>query len=359
MAPILEARDIRVTRGDRQVLSLTSLVVEEGQSLVVIGPNGAGKSTLLLTLSQLIRPSQGTILFKGRELNWKKTLDYRRQIGLVLQDPLLLNTTVAKNVAVGLRFHGIDRREIERRTSYWLERFGVSHLRDRASHKISGGEAQRVSLARAFAINPAILMLDEPFTALDAPSRSRLLADLQALISETRQTTLYITHDLDEARLMGDQIAVLLDGEIRQVASPEQVFSAPKDLDVGAFVGLESTVPGKVAASENGWTQVVVGDRLLEAVGEIEVGRDVFFCLRPEDVTLWSGDTLPQSSARNQVSGTVASLRPQGPLIHVAIDCGFPIAALITNASMKDMELAEGQWVTATFKASSVHLIPR
>ncbi len=359
MQPVLEARDLTVYRGERQVLSLKSLVVEKGQALVIIGPNGAGKSTLLLALAQLIKSSRGSLFFNGRRLSWKRTLEYRRQIGLVLQDPLLLNTSVAKNVSAGLRFRKVDRKEIDRLVLHWLERFGVLHLLNRPAHQISGGEAQRVSLARAFALNPAILLLDEPFAALDTPSRTRLLADFQSLVSETRQTTVFVTHDMDEARLIGDQIAVLLDGEIRQIGTPDNVFAEPKDLDVAAFVGLESTTRGKVVESDSGWVRIVIGRQSLEAVGDFEIGRDVFFCLRPEDVTLWSGDALPQSSARNQVTGQITSLISQGPLVHVRIDCGFQIGALITRASLRDMDLAQSQTVTATFKASSVHLIPR
>ena len=359
MQPVLEAKGLSVVRGDRQVLVQNSLVLEKGQALAIIGPNGAGKSTLLLTLAQLIKPTQGSLFFNGRLLSWKRTLEYRRQIGLVLQDPLLLNTSVANNVSAGLRFRKADRKEIDHQVSYWLERFGVLRLLNRPAHQISGGEAQRVSLARAFTLNPAILLLDEPFAALDTPSRTRLLADFQALIAETQQTTVFVTHDMDEARLIGDQIAVLLNGEIRQIGSPDKVFAEPKDLDVAAFVGLESTTLAKVVESENGWVRVEIGEQSLEAIGDVEIGRDVFFCLRPEDVTLWSGDSLPQSSARNRVTGKITSLLPQGPLVHVIIDSGFQFGALITRASMRDMELVQGQTVTATFKAGSVHLIPR
>lgn len=357
--PVLEAQDLRVKRGDRLVLSIDSLSVEGGKALVVIGPNGAGKSTLLLSMAQLLRPEQGLLLFNGRPLDRKRTLSYRRQIGLVLQEPLLLNSSVARNVSSGLRFRGLNRKEIERRVAYWLERFGVLPLQHRQARQLSGGEAQRVSLARAFALEPAILLLDEPFTALDTPTRSRLLTDFQALLTETQQTTIFVTHDMDEAWLIADQLAVLLDGKIRQKGPPEKVFAQPSDQEVAAFVGLESAFLGKVIESDSGWLRIAVGEQSVEVVGDIETGRDVFLYLRPEDVTLWAGDTFPMSSARNQISGTITSLLPQGPLVHVIVDCGFLIGALITRASLRDMALAKGQTITATFKASAVHLIPR
>ncbi len=358
MKPLLEARDITVSRGTHQVLSIKSLTVDKGEALVVIGPNGAGKSTLLLTLAQLIRPSLGSLYFNGHRQSWNKTLAYRRQIGLVLQEPLMLNTSVANNVSAGLRFRKVGRQEINRRVSHWLERFGVLHLLNRPARQLSGGEAQRVSLARAFALKPAILLLDEPFSALDRPSRTRLLADFQALITETHQTTIFVTHDMDEAWLIGHQIAVLLNGEIRQRGAPDMIFAHPKDPDVAAFVGLESTILGKVVESNNGWARILVGGKSIEALGDVKHGQDVFLYLRPEDVTLWAGDALPQSSARNQVTGQITSLVPRGPLVHVVVDCGFLIGALITRASLRDMDLTEGQSITATFKASAVHLIP-
>jgi molybdopterin-binding protein len=241
----------------------------------------------------------------------------------------------------------------------WLERFDVSHLQDRNARQISGGEAQRVSLARAFALQPDILLLDEPFSALDAPTRTRLLSNLQSLLAETGQTVVYITHDMDEAMSLADRLAVMLQGAIKQVGPPDQVFAAPVDHEVASFVGMETTVAGRIIESDDGQTVVKVGSQNLEAVGNYKKDQQVLFCIRPEDVTLWTGEQLPKSSARNHVSGKISFLRPHGHLVHVTVDCGFPVGALITRASAREMELSEGSQVSATFKASAVHLIPR
>jgi molybdopterin-binding protein len=152
---------------------------------------------------------------------------------------------------------------------------------------------------------------------------------------------------------------VLLNGKLRQVGPPDQVFAAPADPEVAAFVGVETTLSGEVIAVDEGQATVIVGDKRLEAVADIDIGRPVLFCVRPEDVTLWMGTQLPPSSARNQLSGPIMKLLPKGPLVHVVVDCSFPVTALITRTSAKEMGLEVGQMVTLTFKASAVHLIPR
>ena len=359
MKPVLEIRSLVVNRYDGFSLAIDHLAVTSGEALVIIGPNGAGKSTFLLVLAQLLKPADGQILFHGRQLGWRNTLAYRRRIALVLQDPLLLNTSVANNVASGLRFRRLARKEVSSRVEHWLEKFGVSHLHKRNARQLSGGEAQRVSLARAFALQPDILLLDEPFSALDAPTRTRLLSNLQSLLAETGQTVVYITHDMDEAMSLADRLAVMLQGAIKQVGPPDQVFAAPVDHEVASFVGMETTVAGRIIESDDGQTVVKVGSQNLEAVGNFKKDQQVLFCIRPEDVTLWTGEQLPQSSARNHVSGKISFLRPHGHLVHVTVDCGFPVGALITRASAREMELSEGRQVSATFKASAVHLIPR
>jgi molybdopterin-binding protein len=204
-----------------------------------------------------------------------------------------------------------------------------------------------------------VLLLDEPFSALDAPTRARLLQDLHTLLAQTSITTVFITHDLDEALLLGDRVAVLLGGVLRQVGRPQDVFTAPNDGEVAAFVGVETVIAGKVVTSQDGQIIVEADGLRLEAVGDIPIGTSVLFCLRPEDITLSPSNWTPVSSARNRLRGHIIRITPSGPLVRVVIDCGLPVVALITRSSANEMSLAEGQGVTATFKASAVHLIPR
>jgi len=360
MNSLLEVSDLVVNRLGRAVLSVDHLDIQQGEVLAVIGPNGAGKSTLLLALARLLPIERRQITFAGKSAAGTSDLAYRRRIGLVLQEPLLMDTSVFENVAAGLRFRNLPGPEVRRRVDEWTGCLGIAHLRERPARRLSGGEAQRVSLARAFAIQPDLLMLDEPFSALDAPTRLRLLDDFQSLLAATSITTIFITHDLDEALLLGDRVAVILDGRLRQTGTPQEVFNSPVDQEVAAFVGVETVIPGQVTAVYEGQVTVEAGGLDLQAVGEAAPGRSVLLCLRPEDITLWPHDSpVPRSSARNLLKGYIRRITPQGPLARVVVDCGFTLVALVTRASVQDMPLKEEMQVTITFKASAVHLIPR
>ncbi|NJD59058.1 MAG: ABC transporter ATP-binding protein, partial [Anaerolineae bacterium] len=292
---ILSIRDLVVRRSEQIVLQVNALDIQEGEVLAVIGPNGAGKSTLLLVLARLLEPQGGQVFFRGSPIEQEDELSYRRRIALVLQEPLLLHRSVSDNVAAGLKFRGLPRPEVRQRTDEWLKKLEIDHLRERPAPRLSGGEAQRTSLARAFALQPELLFLDEPFSALDAPTRTRLLQDLHTLLSQTSITTVFITHDLDEALMLGDRVAVLLGGTLRQVGRPQDVFSSPTDADVAAFVGVETVIAGTVTAENNGQLVVEADGIKLEAVGELPIRTPVFYCLRPEDVTLSVSETAPIS----------------------------------------------------------------
>lgn len=236
MTPLVELRDLLVKRGEHPALQLDHLAIQRGEVLAVVGPNGAGKSTLLLTLARLLKPERGEIHFNGQLALGESDTVYRRRIALVMQDPLLFDTSVFDNVAAGLRFRGTSKEEIRRSVPLWLERLGVGPLAKRRAGQLSGGEAQRVSLARALVLEPQLLLLDEPFSALDPPTRSHLLDDLGALLKESATTTVFVTHDLPEASQLASRMAVIIGNRLRQVGRPEIVFASPADEDVARFV---------------------------------------------------------------------------------------------------------------------------
>lgn len=233
----LQISNLAVKRGGRLVLEVETLSIHSGEVLAVVGPNGAGKSTLLLTLARLLKPEHGEIWFNGKPAAAESALRYRRRIGLVMQDPLLFDMSVYENVASGLTFRGVPKNEIAPRVEKWLAQLGISHLAGRRASELSGGEGQRVSLARALVLDPELLLLDEPFSALDSPTRTRLIDDLGRILPESGVTTIFITHDLAEARKLGDRLAVLLDGKLIQTGAPEQLDSQPLDPRVAAFLG--------------------------------------------------------------------------------------------------------------------------
>jgi tungstate transport system ATP-binding protein len=236
MSALVEIRDLVVQRRGKSVLEVPSLDVRKSEVLALVGPNGAGKSTLMLVIARLLKPERGKIIFDDRPLSQWNALEYRRRISFVFQTPLLLDMTVAENVALGLRFRGFRKEKIRDRVGLWLEQLGIASLSSRRAGELSGGEAQRVSLARAFALDPELLLLDEPFSALDPPTRAKLLGDLQALLTADHRTAIIVTHNLKDAAKLGDRVAVIVGGRLRQVGPARQIKSWPADEEVAAFL---------------------------------------------------------------------------------------------------------------------------
>jgi tungstate transport system ATP-binding protein len=236
MSELVEISNLLVRRGGRNVLEVPSLEIRKSEVLALIGPNGSGKSTLLLVLASLLKPESGEILFDDRPLSRWKALDYRRRISFVFQTPLLLDMPVAENVALGLKFRGLQRDKIKQRVGYWLKQLGIESLANRRAGELSGGEAQRVSLARAFVLDPELILLDEPFSALDPPAHSKLLGDLAALLVVDHRTAIIVTHNLEDASQLGERVAVLVGGRLRQVGNPGQIKAKPADEEVAAFL---------------------------------------------------------------------------------------------------------------------------
>jgi len=354
---VVELGGVQMTYGGATVLDVPALELREGEILAVIGPNGSGKSTLLRIAGLLERPSRGVVRFRGRPVDAGSSLAERRRMATVFQHPLLADMTVAQNVALGLKFRGV-RDERDARVGRWLERLGIALLRDQRARTLSGGQAQRVALARALVLEPEVLLLDEPFAGLDAPTRAELLPDLGAILRQDRVTTMLVTHDRGEAQALGDRAAVLMAGRIAQLDETARVFHAPASEVVARFIGVETLVTGRVIARDAGVTIVEVAGRKLEIAAPARVGDAVRLGLRPEDVTLLlPTEVAPLSSARNYLTGTIVSVTPSTPAVRVVVDVGFPLVATVTARSVADLGLAEGVPAIAAFKASAVHMI--
>jgi ABC-type sulfate/molybdate transport systems ATPase subunit len=233
---MIQIRDLLVERNGINTLRIDALDIQHSETLAVVGPNGAGKSTLLLALARLLKPVHGEIIYGGKSLKQWDELEYRRKISFVFQSPLLMDMTVEQNVALGLKFRGIARKEIQERVVKWMQQLGVESLSKRRASQLSGGEAQRVSLARAFVLEPELLLLDEPFSALDPPTRAKLIEDLSALLKEGHLTAVFVTHNLNEATKLSHRIAVIVGGMLRQVGTAKQIKSRPADETVAAFL---------------------------------------------------------------------------------------------------------------------------
>ncbi len=356
--PILEIRSLDVERGGTMILNVPSLLIKEGEILSLIGPNGAGKTTLLQTLSYLLKPFQGEIFFKGKKVETNHSvLEYRRKLAMVFQEPLLFDATVFHNVASGLKIRGMKKGEIHAKVMEKLERFGISHLKDRSARTLSGGEAQRTSLARAFALQPEILLLDEPFSSLDPPTRDSLIEDLEHILQQTRTTAVFATHDRLEALRLSNRMAVMNEGKILQIGFPEEVMNHPVNEIVASFVGVESILTGKVIKKDGGTFFASVEGQEIEVVGDIHLGETVVLCVRPENVTLSIRPSQEGTSARNVFPGRIVKIISLGLYQKVHLHCGFPLVAYVTNHSLEELSLTEGKEVSASFKATAVTVI--
>jgi len=357
-ASVLALRDVRVGYAGRSVLDVPALDVRDGETLAVIGPNGAGKSTLLRVLALLETPARGAVAFRGVVPGSAgERLALRRRMASVFQEPLLCDTTVGANARLPLSFRGVGRAEAERRVRPWLERLGIADLADRPARTLSGGEAQRVSLARAFAADPEVLFLDEPFAALDPPSREALLDDFARLLGQARTTAVFVTHDRAEALRLGDRVAVVLEGRLAQIGAPAAVFGAPADEAVARLVGVENLLAGRVAAVRDGLVEIELpGCRILVA-GVARVGDEALVGLRPEDLLLAAPGAGWLTSAQNRLDGTVLQVAPRGAVYRIVVDCGVRLAAVVTRPAVEALALAPGSRVALSFKATAAHLV--
>lgn len=335
-----------------------------GPITVIFGPSGAGKTTLLRCIAGLDRPAPGSLVqFQGQVWGQGRThlSAQERRTGLLFQDHALFpHLSVEANVAYGL--HRVPRSERAGRVHEALAAAGASHLHGRKIPGLSGGEAQRVALARALAPRPRLLMLDEPLSALDAPSRTRLRGELRQIILNAAVPTLVVTHDRTEALALGDRMVVLIDGQLRQQGLVHDVFSRPADAEVAAAVEVENVLPGQYVGPREDLAVIRINTTELLAIptGPLETGDKVLVCVRAEEVALEvPGHFHHAASPRNRLTGTVAAVTVEGPLCRVEVDVGFPLTAFVTRSTRDELEIASGQVLSAVIKAPALHLVRR
>lgn len=357
--PILSVKNLIVRRGKTTVLQVDHLHVDQGRTLALIGPNGAGKSTLLLAMAGLLPVAGGSLFFGTKRIeNNSDFSELRRHAAVVFQEPLLLDTTVEKNVAVGLEFRRLRPSDIKKNVEEALSYFGIAHLARRSARMLSGGESKRVSLARAFAIRPKVILLDEAFNSLDPPSRESIMDEFQSILKETKTTAVLALHDREETLRLADDVAVMTEGKVIQRGTTAHVFQAPADEFIANFVGTEVILEGVVQQSDRGLMEIDVNGRTIEASGDFPVGQKVYCCVRPENITI-AQNPSHAISARNVFQSRVLKIMRQGFFYKVFMDCGFPLAAYITIPSREELGISDGETVTASFKATAVHVIRR
>jgi molybdate transport system ATP-binding protein len=328
---------------------------------VLFGPSGSGKTTILRCLAGLERPEKGFVRF-GDETWFDAACGIflppqQRGIGYLSQEYALFpHMTVAHNIAYGLT--DLSRRERRRRIADILTLVQLSGLEDRYPRQLSGGQQQRVALGRALGRRPRLLLLDEPLSALDAATREQLRRELRRLLLKLGIPVVMVTHDRVEAMALGDHVAILDYGMICQSGPVHEVFSRPDDLAVARIVGVDTVEPARILYVSDGLATVAVRQIQLVALAQEVIEGDVYVCIHAEDVIVERG-AAAQSSARNRLTGRIRTLSREGPMIRLGLDCGFPLAALVTKQACEELDLREGTTVAALIKAPAIHLIAR
>jgi tungstate transport system ATP-binding protein len=355
---VLTAENLKVELGGIPVLHIPSFSLNDKEVVTIVGPNGSGKTTLLLALACLLKPLSGRISYRGEVLDSHDAVfRFRRKISMVFQDPLLFDTTVYKNVAAGLKLRGLSKDDSRERVLKYLKMFGIEHLANRSARKLSGGESQRTSLARAFAIEPEIIFLDEPFSSLDPPTRHAVVHDLAKVLTETGTTTVMVTHVEFEALNLSGRIIVMNGGRIVQHGSPSVVMDNPLDEFVARFVGMETILNGRVLECKNGFLVISVSGKRMYALGQSKPEEEVNCCVRPENIVVETRDSSGAGEDRNVFAGQIMHVYSMGPFLKLSLDCGFPLVSLVTRNAFADLGLAEGKKIYASFKPASVHIL--
>jgi ABC-type sugar transport system ATPase subunit len=355
---LLALRDIAVVHGPRTVLEISRLDVAAGETLAIVGANGAGKSTLLRLCGLLQRASRGEIFLRGEPANAENSARLRRSIASVFQEPLLLNGSIFDNAALGLKLRGLRGGEIHRRVSPWLEKLGIARLAEHRIDTLSGGEAQRTSLARALVLEPELLLLDEPFSALDSPSRAAMIFELKEILRSSAMTAIFVTHDLHEAEILGRRLGVMCDGRLRQIAPAADIFRRPADEDVAAIVGMSNRFSVKVVKQCRDYSEVSFGSHLLPIPGSFAPGRELRIGIRPEHISvnrIEAGAPLKPSQAA--IPAIVAAVSPWMGQQRITLNAGeITLTALQPNSVSEALKPREHDTACALIDTANVHI---
>jgi tungstate transport system ATP-binding protein len=228
MNPLIELKNIILKAQKKTILDIPEFQIHAGEFLGIMGPNGAGKSTMLKVLAFLEKPTSGEILYCGQVIGAGNVpLELRRKFSIALQQSLLLDGTVFHNISIGLTLRNVPKPIIKERVAHWMDLFGISHLSKKNALYLSGGEAQRVNLARAMIVEPEILFLDEPFSALDFPTKIKLMEDFKGIIEASQTTAVFVSHDLMEINYLTNRLAIIVNGEVKQAGATPRVLEHP------------------------------------------------------------------------------------------------------------------------------------
>ena len=347
---MIEVKNLCVDLGEF-VLSDITLNIDVGEYFIILGPTGAGKTVLLESIAGLYPVRSGEIWLRGKEVTGVES--EKRRISIVYQDHVLFpHLSVKDNILFGLKMHNASADEQKSRLNWVAELLGISELLHRRPDTLSGGEKQKVALARAIVTQPELLLVDEPLSALDLETRESVQQELRQLHKALGITILHVTHDFEEAISLGNRIAVIGEGRLMQVGTPEEIFRHPNSEFVARFAMTRNIFLGEAERKSSGDTVFKVDGT--EFIIAADVDGTHHASIRPEDILI---STEPvRSSARNCFPGTITHIADKGSTLYVTVSIPPELSCLITRHSFEEMELHEGKEVYLTFKASSINL---
>lgn len=351
---MLEIRNLTADLGDFTLRGI-DLTVQDGEYFVILGPTGAGKTILLELIAGIYTADDGRIVLQGEDVTDRPPKD--RPVSMVYQDYMLFpHMTVEENVRFGLESEDHPEDEIQSRVEEFVDLLDIEDVMHRYPRTLSGGEKQRATLARSLVMEPDLLLLDEPVSALDVPSEERILRELETIRAETDVTIMHVTHGREEAIRLGDRVAIMHDGEIAQAGDPRRVFEAPESEFVANFVGIENVLEGE--STVEGGVATVELDSALEI--EASVNGDgstgqVKACIRPDAIRV-STDPVA-SNGQNAFEGEVTRVSEREDTIRVTVDVGVEVVASMSKLDYARMVPTPGDSMHVAFDPSAVHLI--
>jgi len=356
----LQIANIHKSFSEISALAGITFEVVLGEIVAVLGPSGCGKSTLLAVIAGLEVPDQGEVLWDGKILTEVPT--HRRGFGLMFQDfALFPHKDVFQNVAFGLQMVKMTEPEIKKRVEETLQLVGLPGFEKRDVNTLSGGEGQRVALARSLAPYPRLLMLDEPLGSLDRNLRERLVLDLKSILQKSDQTALYVTHDQEEALVVSDRIAVMNKGVVEQIGTPFEIYSDPQTSFVASFIGKTNPIDGKVLSKKGNIATVRTGEGLLIkglANNKIKQGQDVMLFVRPENIKIRLA--VQYNKPPGKLEGDISQAIFIGNVIRYKVKVTREKILMVeVHNPRKNKIFKEGNRVTLSIDQGDVVLIPR
>ncbi len=347
---MIKIKDLNVKLGDF-LLKDTTFDVEDGEYFVLLGPTGSGKTVLLESIAGLNPIRSGQIIINSRDVT-RLNLE-KRNIGFAFQDyALYRHLSVRDNISFGLQWRRKRRQEVEDAIDRVVELLNITHLLKRRPWSLSGGESQKIALARALAIKPDLLLLDEPLSAVDPEQKEDTGRELKETHSRLRLTTIHVTHDFEEAITLGDRIAVIGEGRIAQIGTPEQIFRHPNSEFVAKFVKTRNIFEGEVSDNSDRQSVFSVDGTKLAVVTTLR-GR-LHASIRPEDILI--SREPPHPSTLNSLQGTVTRIADRGSVAYITVNVPPEFTCLVLHRSLEEIGLEEKQKVFITPKASAVNI---